>query len=135
MQALLEYIRDNCTAIDREERFRDVLDEIYSFDSVGGPFAHMSPSRVLEEVDPVAFRCGVNDFMDGENTVEIFGDEYDADEAEQARERYADEVEIGEHDEDIAELRATDPDAQVSESVAAAREAFAAQVRTHDFNT
>lgn len=30
----------------------------------GGPFDMLSPSDVLETMDPIAFRCGVNDYAD-----------------------------------------------------------------------
>lgn len=89
---MLEHITSELTAIDREQRFRDMLDECYSFDAVGGPFACMSPSKVLEEMDPTAFRCGVNDYMDGENTVEIDGEDYDRREAEKAKEEFIDDL-------------------------------------------
>jgi hypothetical protein len=73
--------------IDAEEQCRDMLDEIYSFKSVGGIFAGMSPARVLEEVDPTAYRCGFNDWADSERDrlTEIDGDHYDADEVQAIR--------------------------------------------------
>lgn len=89
---------DELTPIDMEARFNDMLDECYSFDAVGGPFASMQPSRVLLECDPVAHRCGVNDYADGErdNATEIYGDYYDTDEVQAIR----DEVEAEQADED-----------------------------------
>lgn len=63
---LIERVEAELDEIDMDERYRDMLDECYSFDSVGGPFESMQPSRVLEEVDPIAFRCGFNDWFDGE---------------------------------------------------------------------
>jgi len=89
---LISHVTSECSTIDREQRFRDMLDDCYSFDKVGGPFAHMSPSSVLEEVDPAAFRCGVNDYMDGQE-VEIEGDYYDPEEVEVARESFLSELE------------------------------------------
>jgi hypothetical protein len=86
------HVKSECSQIDREQRFRDMLDECYSFDSVGGPFAYMSPSRVLEEMDPTAFRCGVNDYMDGEDVYEIDGECYDRKEVEEAAEEFIDEL-------------------------------------------
>lgn len=86
--ALTEHVQSECSAVDMEQRFRDMLDEIYSFEKIGGPFAYMSPSRVLEEVDPTAFRCGVADYSDQENVYEIEGEYYDSDEVEEAREEF-----------------------------------------------
>lgn len=86
-------IANELKAIDREQAFRDMIDECYSFDKVGGPFAHMSPSRVLEEVDPVAFRCGFNDyFADGEH-VEVNGETYRQDDAERVKNDLVTELE------------------------------------------
>jgi hypothetical protein len=79
--------------IDREGRYRDLIDECYSFKDVGGPFAHMTPSRVLEEVDPTAFRCGVNDYGDGEGWTEVRGDDYPGDECDTIKETLIEEIE------------------------------------------
>lgn len=82
-----------CVAIDRESRFDDMLDDCYSFEKVGGIFACMSPSRVLKECDPTAYRCGVNDYADGENWTEIDGEYYDTDEAEKVKADFISELE------------------------------------------
>lgn len=92
VERMLDHIAEECTPIDREQRFRDALDEIYSFESVGGPFAHMQPSKVLEEIDPVAFRCGVNDYTDSQDTYEIDGETYDQYEVDKAKQSYIDEL-------------------------------------------
>lgn len=89
-QDMLQHVKDACTPIDREERFREMLRECYDFERVGGPFAHMDPAQVLEEFDPVAFRCGVNDYMDGEDTYEIEGETYESSEVDEAAEEYLD---------------------------------------------
>lgn len=39
MKILLDYIKDNCSKVDREESFRSSLNECYNFSRVGGPFA------------------------------------------------------------------------------------------------
>lgn len=81
--------------MDVEERFSDMLDECYSFKSVGGPFAHMLPSRVLRECDETAFRCGANDYADSlskDGEIEYIAEDwYDAKEVEQIREEVEDE--------------------------------------------
>lgn len=93
IQALERYITDNCNAIDADARYREMLDECYSFKSVGGIFANMLPSRVLEECDPIAFRCGFNDYLDGEEWVEIDGEYYESrDDVEKARDEFIDEL-------------------------------------------
>jgi len=46
------------------ERFEEMLNEVYDFSCVGGPFAHMSPAKVLEEMDPTDYRIGLVEHMD-----------------------------------------------------------------------
>jgi hypothetical protein len=99
-------IAADCTPVDREAAFNDMLDECYSFADVGGPFAHMLPSRVLLECDPVAHRCGVNDYADGMEWVEVGSETYQQDDVEAAKQELIDELEselVGiEDDEDEA---------------------------------
>jgi hypothetical protein len=90
---LEQHIADECTRIDREAQFDAMLDECYSFDKVGGPFAHMLPSRVLKELDPVAYRCGVNDYEDSCEWVEVGGEYYDGSEADKAKDEFVDNLE------------------------------------------
>lgn len=90
---LFKRIASDCKPVDREERFNDMLDECYSFDSVGGPFANMSPSQVLLECDPIAHRCGVNDYADSESWVEVEGETYEQDDAEKVKTELTDELE------------------------------------------
>ena len=93
---------------DLETAFEDMLDDCYSFKNVGGPFACMSPSIVLRECDPVAFRCGVNDYADGDDRWEEFnGEMYDKDELNELREECQDEFDDEEAalEEDAEEAR------------------------------
>jgi len=75
---------------DMDAAYREALDEIYSFKSVGGPFACMQPSRVLEECDPTAYRCGFSDWLDSEEVTEIGDEHFDSKELEDIREQVAD---------------------------------------------
>lgn len=95
MKDLIDHVKANCTEIDREARFDQMLDECYDFSNVGGPFAYMVPSQVLKEMDPTAYRCGVNDYMDGEDTYEIDGETYDQKEVEEARDEFVSDLETG----------------------------------------
>lgn len=54
------------------DAYNEMLDDCFSFASVGGPFEHMSPARVLAEVDPTAYRCGFNDWLDSLDSGEGF---------------------------------------------------------------
>ena len=44
-----------------KEMYIDMIDGIYGEINVGVTF---NASRVLRELDPIAFRCGFNDYMD-----------------------------------------------------------------------
>lgn len=89
MKSLEERVKEELTAVDMDEQYKELLDGTYSFESVGGIFAGMSPARVLEEVDPTAFRCGFNDFVDCESCdgiyEEIDGEFYLAAEVQEIR--------------------------------------------------
>jgi hypothetical protein len=93
LKALAAHIADNCTPIDREAAFDAMLDDCYTFEKVGGPFACMSPSRVLRVCDPVAYRCGVNDYADGEEWTEIGSETYETKATEIARTEFVGELE------------------------------------------
>jgi hypothetical protein len=112
-----EHIARECTAIDREERFDNMLDECYSFTEVGGPFAHMSPSSVLRYCDPTTYRCGVNDYEDSEGWVEVGGDYYEQEEAEEALESFIDEIrdEIATMESDIEDMDEEEDAEQIKE--------------------
>lgn len=89
---LKEIIIQNLERINVEQQYDYLLDECYSFKSVGGIFAHMSPSRVLQECDPVAYRCGWSDYIDAQEWVEISGDYYDRSDCENQREKLFDDM-------------------------------------------
>jgi len=64
IQLLTSLIGARLKPADTEAIFNDMLDSSYSFTAVGGPFASMSPSRVLKEADPTAYRCVMADYLD-----------------------------------------------------------------------
>lgn len=114
---MLSFVKDKCRPVDTDELFNSMLDECYSFESVGGPFAHMLPSKVLEEMDPVAYRCGKNDWVDSERLVEIDGNDYQPGDVDDAQEEFIEELEnelgdlqgdleaIDEHEEEDRDLQ------------------------------
>jgi hypothetical protein len=89
---LIAHILAECSKIDVERQFDDMLDECYSFEKVGGPFEGMSPSSVLRLCDETAHRCGLNDWADGQRDqwTEIDGDWYETREVEKQREAFVD---------------------------------------------
>ena len=74
----VELIEKNLTSVDTESLFNEFLDESESITILGMSY---SISTVLKEVDPTAYRCCLNDFIDGmindTLTDEINGEHYD----------------------------------------------------------
>lgn len=93
-----ERVKAELDSLDTEESYRDMLDECYSFKAVGGIFAAMSPANVLEEVDPVAYRCGLNDYEDSltDSYTEIDEEYYSTDEVDAIREEVEAEMDEAE---------------------------------------
>ena len=93
------------TPVDTEELYDSMLDECYSFKSVGGIFACMEPHRVLEEMDPIAYRCGKNDYEDSlrEEYEEVNESFYDKREVQDIRDEVEAEAEEQQKEEDSCE--------------------------------
>lgn len=64
---------------DLERMYDDMLDEVYPDCQIAG--LTYSTSHALKELDPTAYRCGFNDWLDGELGESIFehadGEYYD----------------------------------------------------------
>ncbi len=68
-------IKENCTAVDAEDEFEEMLNECYESVKVG--CCEWDAGYVMKELDPVAFRCGVSEYLaDDEQFVEIDGQYY-----------------------------------------------------------
>lgn len=110
---LQKYILENCVPISEHklmETYDDMLDECFSFGSVGGVFVYMRPSEVLEKVDNVAYHSGFCDWLDDEirNDViqEIEGEYYrvrDVDAAIDDWETLREEEEAEKNEEEVGE--------------------------------
>ena len=112
---LTERVQRELDKIDTAALYAKMIDECYSFEGVGGPFAGMSPARVLEKVDPTAYRCGKTDWEDSmsrDEWEEIGGDYYDRREVKDLRDEVEAEIdaemEEAEEAEDTGEAE-TDP--------------------------
>lgn len=86
---LIAHVVSECTAIDREKRYDEALDSEGPIQVAGMSFY---PSDILKNCDETAYRCGVNDWADGEGWIEIDGENYESDEVEKAREEFLDEM-------------------------------------------
>lgn len=49
---------------DMEKMYEEMLDEVYPECKIAG--MEYSTSRALKEMDPTAYRCGMNDWLDNE---------------------------------------------------------------------
>lgn len=69
---------------DLEQRHDDMLDEVFPDLTIAG--LSYSTSQALKEVDPTAYRCSFNDWLDselGENIWEKDGEYFDNEECEE----------------------------------------------------
>lgn len=55
---------------DFAQEYDDFLDETYGNIQIG--CCTFSPSRVLSELDPIAYRCGFSDWLDSEGLTEEY---------------------------------------------------------------
>ncbi len=123
---LLAFVVSECKAINLEARYEESLRELYGDVNVCG--MEMDAVRVLKEMDPTAYRCGMNDYEDSEDFVEIDGEYYESDEVDEARDEFVSNLESEESDmeDEIAELEAeeepdTDRLRQLNEKLAELR--------------
>ena len=72
-------IAADCKIVDREAAFNECLDAEGEVNVAGLTFM---PSQIWREMDPTAHRCGVNDYADGQDWVEVRGETYQQDDAE-----------------------------------------------------
>jgi len=88
---LLKQISDNLTPLDTSDMYRTFLEECYGEITLGN--LTFSAARIIEELDPTAFRCGEADYIDSLSLVEIQGDYYEQDAVEQERDGLIEELE------------------------------------------
>jgi len=68
-------IKENCSPIDAEEEFEELLNEISNTVKIGS--LEYDPGYVLRNIDLVAFRCGISDMLaDDEQYAEIDSEYY-----------------------------------------------------------
>ena len=78
-----EYVQKNCTPVYLEEMYDYILDECCGPVQVG--MLRYSASHVLKEIDPTAYRCGMNDYENSLELVEIDGEYYMPEDVERYR--------------------------------------------------
>lgn len=115
VQELHDKVKEDLTPLEVKSMYDDMLDECYDLSTVGGPFSYMQPSRVLEECDPVAYRCGFTDWTDGERFYEVDGEYYHGTDLERVKDELIDELEseLSDLQEDI-DVLCSDDDQEVT---------------------
>jgi len=87
------YVTDDTvyTQDEMDDLYRDMLNECYPMVNVAG--CSFDPARVLEEMDPIAYRVGFSDYTDGNFTeVEMPFDIYNSDDSDVRSEWISDNV-------------------------------------------
>ena len=79
-----------------DQEYRDYIDEFNSVEIMGMSY---TASRVLEELDPTAYRCCFNDWLDGEEWDEWEGDYMKRDDIQRLNEEYQEYLEELENEE------------------------------------
>jgi hypothetical protein len=92
IQELHDKVKDDLTELDVNSMYDEMLDECYDMSEVGGPFSHMLASRILQECDPVAYRCWFTDWLDGERFYEVDGEYYHGPDLERVKDEMIDEL-------------------------------------------
>lgn len=87
-------IKDESTL---DQEYRDFIDESNEVKIMGMSYC---ASRVLEELDPTAYRCGFNDWLDSEEWDEFEGDYMKRDDIEKVTEEYEEYLEELENEEE-----------------------------------
>lgn len=60
---IAELIHQHCKPINEENLYSEMLDECYSMIEIG--CLSWYPSYIVMNLDPIAFRCGVSEYIDG----------------------------------------------------------------------
>ncbi len=98
---LREYAEENGYEIftndDVEDRFRDDIDTFNNVEIMGMSYC---ASQVLEKLDPTAYRCSFNDWLDSEEYDKFEGDYMKRDDIEKVTEEYETYLEELENEEE-----------------------------------
>jgi hypothetical protein len=96
---VFERIRNECRPVDINEKYDAALDDSYQHDDFFQRM-HILPSRALKELDPTAYQCGLNDYVDyDEGIIYIDGEYYNRDDVQEVKDAIIAEVEAVKGDE------------------------------------
>ena len=118
MESFSSFINDELTAIDTEEAFEQSLDEEGPVEVCGIDFDR---STILKELDPTAYRTGMNDMFGSSDYVEFEGEYYNSSDFEDKKSDYESQIddeidtidqEINEREEEMSNIEEADPDGE-----------------------
>lgn len=87
IDAMIAHIESECSAVDTDKLYDDILDECSSCCDMCKQYG---ASRILKELDPTAYRCGKNDYIDGCDITEVNGTEYHDRDLDKAKDEFID---------------------------------------------
>jgi hypothetical protein len=90
IEALIAYVLEECGAFDLEGAYDSMLDETSDGCSLCKQYG---AARILQEIDPTAYRCGMGDYEDSLGLIELEGSYYEAYDVEKARDEFIDNLE------------------------------------------
>ena len=125
-------ILETLSLIDVEEAYRDMLDDRYEEVRIG--YLTFSPSRIVEELDPTAFRYGLSDYADSnsDSWFELDGEYYDWDKVKEIRNEIVRELEDEDYDleQEIEDLTGEEePDAEEINKLSKRRQEIFAEIK------
>jgi len=112
---LLKQISDNLTPLDTSDMYRTMLEDCYGEIKIGD--LTFSAARIIEELDPTAFRCGEADYVDSLSLVEIQGDYYEQDAVETEKEALIDDLQstLSNLEDELSDFDAEDEKEEIAE--------------------
>lgn len=113
--AMLDHVTAECSRVDTEKLYDDMLDECSECCEMCKQYG---ASRILKELDPTAYRCGMNDYVDSltrDGLVEINDSYYQERDVDKAREEFVDGLndELSELESEAGDLDATDDEVEL----------------------
>ena len=100
-----ERIATELNIVDADERYDQMLDECSESCSMCESYG---ASRILKEIDPIAYNCGFNDWLDSADLFELDGSYYEQSEVDNLEDDLREEIEQ-EHEDELNGQNEDDP--------------------------
>ena len=118
VQKMLDHITSECNAVDVEKMYDEMLDECSDSCAMCKQFG---ASRILKEMDPTAYRCGLVDYTDSlcrdgrDSLIEIGDSYYKSRDVDNEKEAFISDLntELSELENDAGDLDAIDDEVEL----------------------